>query len=257
MADEEIITYKGDSDDVEEAELRHDENIYVVGHGYPGGLWTGDSSSKSVNLGEFAAAISKPIASRKGWTGEVRLLSCRSGVAEGDESSLATLLSEKLLTDHGLTPTIRGTEGYSYGTVTAGSSGFTSVLKPDKYPDMLYKGKYAKGVEDAFKKPAGGWSSVPNENRRKNKIKDAQSAIKAWFTVRGEIEEELKEIVSNVSNEGKLSIENTLKALDKSKKWKNLLTEQESEFTHYGLFSDSGFTSVTATRDTDDDEEEE
>lgn len=247
---EAIVTYSNaenaNNAAVENAVLAKDENVYVVGHGSPGDIWTGGRDSDSVDLGRLAAALVGPLSGVEDWEGEVRLLSCRSGVAPDEGASLATLLSEQL-SEYNLIRRIKGTEGYSYGTVTAGGSGFTNVLKPHEFSDNLYKGGYVKHMETAFTAPEDGWTNVPNASRRKSLnlvIHSAKTAAKAWVQVRNQIESELKEEVATASNDGANSIETTLTALKKNRKWNTLLAEQEREFTHYKLFSDDGFKSA-------------
>ena len=250
-----------------DGDIGDDETIYIVGHGYPGGMWA-DGHSGSVDFDDLAGGILSVLPDD--WEGEIVALTCRAAVdADGDDdssSAVQKLQDAMKVFNDGLDSmgiesiTIKGGKGFSYGSETEGAKDQTAILKPGL--EMFYSGNYnANDMAGKLTLPGSG-KRAPQSVRRRQigthqgvnflNPKDSKEAAKAWVYVRDLIEADMVAEVKEASKDGNntvggRSVEDTLAALDDNGTWKNLLTEQEREFTFYKMFmpSDEAFESLT------------
>jgi len=245
----------------DQVQLGQKENVYIVGHGRPGEVWSESDRSETVGLEKVGSTLYDVIYGVDNWQGEIRILTCRSDVDKDDDNAKVKSARDRLekgLGDDG-SITVRGTKGFSYGTPGTAETGLTSVLKPEL--EIFYKGEWGGESRNQMTQSFGPILENLKENdkdfapqtpRRKKegllKPTSAGEIAKAWVTVRDLIESEMKELVEGVSDGGKETIEDTLEALGKNKTWQNLLREQYLEFTHYDMFADKE-TAFTALKE--------
>lgn len=227
------------------------ENLFIVGHGYPGGVWADghDDNTRTDDFEDMASYIFGLLP--KNWQGELVVLTCRAGVPEKGGKSVIEKIQDEFISKRDMlesfkidSVTIKGGKGYCYGSLSAGKLGETSILKPQF--EAFYSGDY----EDKMAKIIGK-KTAPKTERRSGLKKiyknpgSPKNAAKAWVEIRDMIEGEMKAGIKVVSDEGKLSVEDTIAALKDTKNvnhksWEKLLKEQEKEFTFYDMFMDSG-----------------
>lgn len=247
-----------------DGEIDEAEDVFIVGHGYPGGMWA-DGHDGAVNFDTLADAIFDVLPDN--WTGKIMALTCRAAVEPDKGDSAIQKLKDKFsdlkesLEVMGIENiTIIGGKGFSYGAKSEGAKGQTGILKSEL--DMFYSDAYDKNkMAGKLKLPNAG-RNAPQSARRKSigtkgginylNPKDSKEAAKAWVDVRELIETEMIAIVKDASKDGDgtvgaNTVENTVIALKTNNAWKNLLTEQENEFTFYEMFmpSDNAFESLT------------
>ncbi|MFL6262717.1 MAG: hypothetical protein ACJ76Y_23710 [Thermoanaerobaculia bacterium] len=222
------------------------ENVYIVGHGSPGEIWSESDRSETVGLQSVGSTLYDVIYEVDNWQGEIRILTCRSDIKDDNDASARDLLDKGLGEDENIV--VRGTKGFSYGTPDTATTGLTSVLKPKL--EVFYKDTWGESQHEM----ANSFGPIlenlkeddkdfaPQTQRRKkeglHKPTSAKEAAKAWVTVRDLIESDMKTLVENASENGGKTIEKTLEALGKNKTWQKLLDEQHLEFTHYNMFAE-------------------
>lgn len=222
------------------------EHLYIVAHGFAGGIWEAGGSGALVDLQGLATKIAAVIP--KSWKGEVRVLSCYSGTAGKGSAAVAQQLSEALKPR---VPNVKvvGTQGFSYGTPSSAKTGLASVLRPS-FTDFYRRTSTQQMVDlfTQFKMTDGSGRVVMTPTKRRSDSRSgapkipasAKEAAEKWSTIRGQIEAGLKERIALASQGGTLSVDETLAALALDDEWKALLKEQEIEHRSYALFELEG-----------------
>ena len=229
----------------EELVLEEDEDVYIVGHGGRGFVWTEPNHEGVVSdFGPMIKAIEAM--APDGWTGTVHVLTCNSAV-DGTQKSVA----EKLEKGLGRKDSATGTVGFAYGIGTAaqGSAQKMSVLKPEF--DALYNADAedehtSKHLLKIARKDAAKSQELIGFDPKSGTFKslsDAKLATLAWgyFVDRmKKIEADMKALVADADN--KLGIRDEddpiakAQVLSQNDAWNKLAVAQQELFAHFELW---------------------
>jgi len=223
------------------------EAINIVGHGFPGGIWTNGHKGAIKNFGFFSVCIHEIVPDN--WNNKtIKLMTCNASVERDNSSAVAALkssLDDEFGTDHGIT--VVGTEGYSYGTPKGGAAGATRVLKekysalyaagPNNIPDVI-RNLFADKIETSFK------------NRLKNKISkktEIEAGARKWLTERDRIENgienkfnELVTAYAHTANSPDFQIDTVIKKMQEDQTMQELMKLQDEHYDKFGFFHDVG-----------------
>ncbi len=217
--------------------LLMDEDVFIVGHGGPGLIWTEPGHKGEVrDFGPMIKAIQAM--APQGWRGKIRVLTCNSEVA-GSGGSVADKLGEGWA---GEPDRVTGTGGFAYGIGAAaeGNAEKMNVLKPEF--DALYNATNedihtAQHLLQVARANPGESIRLINFNPDGRNMSDSELETDVWvaFTTRMKaIEGELKTIVAGDKEPDPVRKARNLRQIPR---WNELAGEQHALFAHFELWA--------------------